>query len=211
MPSSLIYLAVMLVVILIWFVAMKRPVYEAVLLSFLLLLTITGNWGNVWTYIDKALSTSLLYSMVAFVAMSIILTKTKIIDSCIAVILSLIGRVTGGAGYTAVIASAFMGALSGSGPGNVMATGSLTIPAMKRSGFPAHLAANIESNASYMGNMIPPSSNIVAAMGAFTALYPASDMTTGQFWIVLWGIALWFVAQRLFMVRQVGSGHTKKR
>ena len=200
MPSSLIYLAVMLVVILIWFVAMKRPVYEAVLLSFLLLLTITGNWGNAWTYIDKALSTSLLYSMVAFVAMSIILTKTKIIDSCIAVILSLIGRVTGGAGYTAVIASAFMGALSGSGPGNVMATGTLTIPAMKRSGFPAHLAANIESNASYMGNMIPPSSNIVAAMGAFTALYPASDMTTGQFWIVLWGIALWFVAQRLFMV-----------
>ena len=200
MSSSLIYLAVMLVVILLWFVAMKRPVYEAVLLSFLLLLTITGNWGNVWAYIDKALSTSLLYSMVAFVAMSIILTKTKIIDSCIAVILSLIGRVTGGAGYTAVVASAFMGALSGSGPGNVMATGTLTIPAMKRSGFPAHLAANIESNASYMGNMIPPSSNIVAAMGAFTALYPASNMTTGQFWIVLWGIALWFIIQRLFMV-----------
>ncbi|MBQ3533510.1 MAG: TRAP transporter large permease subunit [Oscillospiraceae bacterium] len=200
MPSSLIYLAIMLVVIIIWFVALKRPVYEAVLLSFLLLLTITNTWGNVWTYIDKALSTSLLYSMVAFVSMSIILTKTKIIDSCIAVILSLIGRITGGAGYTAVIASSFMGALSGSGPGNVMATGSITIPAMKRSGFPAHLAANIESNASYMGNMIPPSSNIVAALGAFTALYPALNMTTGQFWIVLWGIAIWFIAQRLIMV-----------
>ena len=200
MPSSLIYLGVMLVVIIIWFVAMKRPVYEAVLISFLLLLTITGTWGNFWGYVDKALSTSLLYSMVAFVSMSIILTKTKIIDSCIAVILSLIGRITGGAGYTAVIASAFMGALSGSGPGNVMATGSLTIPAMKRSGFPAHLAANIESNSSYMGNMIPPSSNIVAAMGAYTALYPTLNLTTGQFWVVLWGIAIWFVAQRLFMV-----------
>ncbi|MBQ5865687.1 MAG: TRAP transporter large permease subunit [Oscillospiraceae bacterium] len=199
-PSSLFYLGVMLAVIVVWFVVMKRPVYEAVLLSFLLLLTITGTWGNVWTYVDKALSTSLLYSMVAFVAMSIILTKTKIIDSCIAVILSVIGRVSGGAGYTAVVASAFMGALSGSGPGNVMATGSITIPAMKRSGFPAHLAANIESNASYMGNMIPPSSNIVAAMGAFTALYPELNMTTGQFWIVLWGISLWFVFQRLFMV-----------
>ena len=199
-PSSLIYLGVMLAVIAVWFVAMKRPVYEAVLISFLLLLTITGTWGNVWVYIEDALSTSLLYSMVAFVAMSIILTKTQIIDSCIAVILSVIGRVTGGAGYTAVIASAFMGALSGSGPGNVMATGAITIPAMKRSGFPAHLAANIESNASYMGNMIPPSSNIVAAMGAFTALYPAANMTTGQFWIVLWGISLWFIAQRVFMV-----------
>lgn len=200
MPSSLIYLGIMLVVIIVWFAVFKRPVYEAVFLSFLLLLTITGTWGNVLTYIDDALSTSLLYSMVAFVAMSIILTKTKIIDSCIAVILSLIGRVTGGAGYTAVIASAFMGALSGSGPGNVMATGAITIPAMKKTGFPPELAANIESNASYMGNMIPPSSNIVAALGAFTAVYPALNLTQGQFWIILWGISIWFILQRLIMV-----------
>lgn len=163
--ESLLYLGIMLAVICVWFLAFKRPVYEAVLLAFIVLLTVTGTWNNVLIYINEGLSTSLLYSMVAFVAMSILLTKTKIVDSCIAVILSLIGRIKGGAGYTAVIASAFMGALSGSGPGNVMATGTLTIPAMKRSGFPPELAANIESNASYMGNMIPPSSNIVAALG----------------------------------------------
>lgn len=200
MPISLVYLGVMLAVIMVWFMLLKRPVYEAVLLSFLLLLTITGTWGNVWEYVNAGLSTSLLYSMVAFVSMSILLTKTKVIDSCIAVILSVVGRLSGGAGYTAVIASSFMGALSGSGPGNVMATGTITIPAMKRSGFPAELAANIESNSSYLGNMIPPSSNIVAALGAFTALHPELNMTTGQFWIVLWGIAIWFIAQRLIMV-----------
>ncbi len=200
MPSCLIYLGIMLAVILVWFLVVKRPVYEAVLLSFIVLLFVTGSWGNVWGYINDALSTSLLYSMVAFVSMSILLTKTKIIDSCIAVILSLVGRLTGGAGYAAVVASSFMGALSGSGPGNVMATGAITIPAMKKSGFPAELAANIESNASYMGNMIPPSSNIVAALGAFTALYPTLNITTGQFWIVLWGISIWFIVQRLSMV-----------
>ena len=200
MPSCLIYLGIMLAVILIWFLLIKRPVYEAILVSFIVLLTVTGNWANVFGYIEAALSTSLLYSMVAFVSMSIILTKTKIIDSCIAVILSLVGRITGGAGYAAVIASSFMGALSGSGPGNVMATGSITIPAMKRSGFPPELAANIESNSSYLGNMIPPSSNIVAAMGAFAALYPDSEISTGKFWIVLWGIALWFVLQRILTV-----------
>jgi TRAP-type C4-dicarboxylate transport system permease large subunit len=37
----------------------------------------------------------------------------------------------------------------------------------------------------------------VAALGAYTALYPASNMTTGQFWIVLWGISIWFVLQRI--------------
>ncbi len=202
--SSLLYLGIMLAVIIVWFVLVKRPVYEAVFLSFLLLLTITGNWGNAWKYIEAALSTSLLYTMVAFVAMSILLTKTKIIDSCIAIILSLIGRITGGAGYAAVVASAFMGALSGTGPGNVMATGAITIPAMKRSGFPAELAANIESNASYMGNMIPPSSNIVAAGGALAAYFANNQMgntvSDGQFWIICWGISLWFILQRVLMV-----------
>ena len=200
MPISLLYLGIMLVAIIIWFVAFKRPVYEAVFISFLLLLTISGTWSNVFDYVWDALSTSMLYSMIAFVAMSILLTKTKVIDSCIAFILSLIGRIRGGAGYTAVIASAFMGALSGSGPGNVMATGAITIPAMKNSGFPAELAANIESNASYMGNMIPPSTNIIAAMSAFAAVYPDSELSTGKFWMVLWGISLWFILQRVVMV-----------
>ena len=200
MPSSVLYLGVMLVVICVWFLLVQRPVYEAVLLSFLVLLAITGMWENAWLYLQDALSTSLLYSMVAFVAMSILLTKTKVIDSCIALILSVVGRISGGAGYAAVVASAFMGALSGSGPGNVMATGALTIPAMKKSGFPAELAANIESNSSYMGNMIPPSSNIMAAMGAFAVAYPMMEVSQGQFWMVLWGIAIWFILQRLLMV-----------
>ena len=197
MPSALIYLGIMLAVIVAWFALLKRPIYEAILISFIILLTATGKWANVWTYIDKSLSTSLLYSMTAFVAMSIIMTKTKIIDGCVAIILSILGRIPGGAGYVSIIASSFMGALSGSGPGNVMATGAITIPAMKKSGFPAELAANVESNASYMGNMIPPSSNIVAALGAFAALYPETNMTTGQFWIVLWGISIWFILQRI--------------
>lgn len=198
-PAGIWCLLLLLATILIWFVLLKRPVYEAVALGFVLLVAINNKWGSLWSYIDGALSTNLIYSMVAFVAMSILLTKTKIVDSCIAVILSLIGRVTGGAGYAAVVASAFMGALSGSGPGNVMATGSITVPAMKRSGFPPELAANIVSNASYMGNMIPPSSNIVAAMGAY-AVFAGTDISTGQFWIVLWSIAFYFIAQRLLMV-----------
>lgn len=203
MPLSLVYLGIMLAVICVWFLAIKRPVYEGVFVSFIVLVAVTNTWGNIWGYINAGLKTSLLYSMVAFVAMSIILTKTKIIDSCIAVILSVVGRISGGAGYAAVVASSFMGALSGSGPGNVMATGSITIPAMKRSGFPAELAANIESNSSYLGNMIPPSSNIVAAMGAYTAFCVATgteEASTGKFWMVLWAISLWFILQRILMV-----------
>ena len=190
----------MLAVICVWFLLFKRPIYEAVLASFIILVAVTNSWSSILSFLDEGLSTSLLYSMTAFVAMSIILTKTKIIDGCISIVLAIVGRVRGGAGYASVLASAFMGSLSGSGPGNVMATGTITIPAMKRSGFPAELAANVESTSSYLGNMIPPSSNIVAALGAFMALYPNSEITTGQFWVILWGISLWFVLQRLITV-----------
>ena len=48
--------------------------------------------------------------------------------------------------------------------------------------------------------MIPPSSNIVAAMGAFSALYPSVNLSTGQFWIILWGCSLWFILQRMVMI-----------
>lgn len=200
MPPVLIYLAIMLVIICLWFLLLKRPIYEGVILSFVALVAITGTWSNLWTYITEAMNTSLLYSMMAFVAMSQILSKTKIIDNCVMIILSLLGRIPGGAGYAAVVASGFMGALSGSGPGNVMSTGSITIPAMKRSGYPAEVAANIESASSYLGNMIPPSANIVAALGAYLAVYGDESMTSGSFWMVCWSVSLWFILSRLIMV-----------
>lgn len=200
MWSAIIYLGLMLGIILFWFMLVKRPVYEAIFVSFIALVTITGRWGNILSYIEDGTNSSLIFSMTVFVLMSVLMTKTKIIDGAVSIILVLLGRITGGAGYVSVIASAFMGALSGSGPGNVMATGAITIPAMKKSGFPAELAANIESTSSYLGNMIPPSSNIVAALGAYAALYPEAGLTSGKFWVVCWGCSIWFIIQRLVTV-----------
>ena len=203
MTTSIIYLIVMLLVISIWFIVFKRPVYEAVFISLILLILLTNSWSNVFVYIKAGLNTSLIFSMISFVSLSILLSKTKIIDSVINIVLVVFGKISGGAGYVSVIASSFMGTLSGSGPGNVMATGTITIPAMKKSGFPAELAANIEGNASYLGNCIPPSSNIVASLGAFTTYASTvgiENITLGRFWIVCWSCAFWFILQRLIMV-----------
>lgn len=200
MPTCFLYLGLMLGIVVIWFVLCRRPIYEALMIAFVALLAVTNSWTSAWGYIQKGLQTNLLYYMVAFVGMSYLLTGTGVIDGVISLILALFGRLRGGAGYVAVAASSFMGALSGSGSGNVMTTGSVTIPAMKRSGFPPELAATIESAASSMGNMIPPSANIVAALGAFAALYPAQELTLGRFWIACWGCSAWFILQRLVMV-----------
>lgn len=204
MPMSFVYLLVMLGVVCVWFMFLKRPIWESMGLAFLILVVITGTWNKMGAFIEKGLSTALLYSMVVFICMSAILTKTKIIDGAVSFILALLGRLPGGAGYASVIASSFVGALSGSGPGNVMSTGVITIRAMKESGYPAELAANVESNASYLGNMIPPSSNIVAALGALTAFWTSkgleSTLSIGAFWVVCWGCSLWFILARLITV-----------
>ena len=200
MPVSFLYLGLMLVIICLWFLLVKRPIYEGILISFFALVTITWTWTDLWMFFKEAISTSLLFSMIAFVAMTQVLSKTKIIDNCVLLILSILGRIPGGAGFASIAASSFMGALSGSGPGNVMTTGTITIPAMKKSGFPAELAANVESTASYLGNMIPPSANIVAAIGAYCAVYGDDAITTGSFWMVCWGISLWFILSRFIQL-----------
>ena len=204
-PVVLWYLIILLAVVLVWFLALKRPVYEAVLVAFLVLVTVSGTWGQFPAFVKEALSEKTLYSMTAFVAMSVILTKTKVMDGVIAIILALLGRIPGGTGYVSVLASSFMGAMSGSGPGNIMATGSMTIPAMKKSGFSPELAANIVSNSSYMGNMIPPSNNILVSHTEYIGLIGAGALVAPnigvtEFWMVMWGISAWFILHRLLMV-----------
>lgn len=69
---------------------------------------------------------------------------------------SLMGRSRGGAAKIGILGSSFFGMLSGSTVSNVLAIGSMTIPAMKRTGFAPHYAAAIESCASAGGPIMPP-------------------------------------------------------
>lgn len=196
MPVEFIYLLALLVTISIFFVVLKRPIYEGMLAGYIVMLAITGQWQNAFTYVYQASTNTLFYAIVAFMVVAQIFTGTRVIDACVDVVLSIFGRVKGGTGYVALLASSFMGALSGSAAGNVAATGVFTIPAMKRSGYPDYLASNICMASSTMGNMIPPAGIIVASFGILTTLYGEDAYTMSQFWLLMWGISLWFIAQR---------------
>lgn len=197
MSTPLLFLIIIFAFIFISFIVTKRPIYQIMAIAFVLMLALTNTWAYTFVFLRETFLTSLLYTIFAFLVLSEILDKTGVINDCINVILSVIGRLPGGAGYVAVVSSAFMGAISGSGPGNVASTGVITIPSMKRSGFPAHLAANVEASASTLGNMIPPSGVIVASFGCLTAYLGEEVMSIGQFWIILWSVSLWFILQRI--------------
>lgn len=196
MPKELIYLIIVFFISILGFTILKRPLYECMFAAFIVLIAVTGNWSHIFTFMWDAITESSLYVIIVFVISASLLSKTGIIDDCIAIILSIFGRLRGGAGYVAIIGSTYMGSLSGSGPGNVATTGVFTIPAMIHSGFPRHLAANVEAHSSTMGNMIPPAGMIATAFAILDKMYP-NTYTISQYWLLLWGIAIWFIIQRI--------------
>jgi TRAP transporter 4TM/12TM fusion protein len=70
--------------------------------------------------------------------------------------MAVMGRFRGGAAKIAVLGSFLFGSVSGSAVANVVATGIVTIPLMKRGGMPAHKAGAIEAVASTGGQLMPP-------------------------------------------------------
>ncbi|WP_428101662.1 TRAP transporter permease [Candidatus Rariloculus sp.] len=66
------------------------------------------------------------------------------------------GHKRGGPAKVAIVASSIFGTINGTAIGNIMSTGIVTIPLMKKSGFKAHFAAAIEAVASNGGQIAPP-------------------------------------------------------
>ena len=66
------------------------------------------------------------------------------------------GGSVGGPAKAAVVASALQGTVSGSSVANVVSTGSITIPLMKKTGYPPYFAGAVEATASTGGQIMPP-------------------------------------------------------
>ncbi|MGI9525406.1 MAG: TRAP transporter permease [Hyphomicrobiaceae bacterium] len=66
------------------------------------------------------------------------------------------GRLQGGAAKVSIVSSALFGSISGSASANVASTGAITLPAMRRLGYPRSLAGAVEAVASSGGQIMPP-------------------------------------------------------
>ncbi|HSA90051.1 MAG TPA: TRAP transporter fused permease subunit [Burkholderiales bacterium] len=80
--------------------------------------------------------------------------------------LALMGRRRGGPAKMAIVGSSLFGTISGSVVANVLTTGVVTIPMMKRAGFQPHVAAAVEATASTGGQLMPPVMGIAAFLMA---------------------------------------------
>ena len=104
--------------------------------------------------------------------------------------MSLTGHTAGGPGKVSCVSSALFGTISGSAVANVMVDGPITIPLMKRSGFPPHFAAGVEAVASTGGQIMPP------IMGA-AAFVMAEFIGVSYGQVIIWALipaVLYYVA-----------------
>lgn len=90
--------------------------------------------------------------------------------------LATMGRYRGGTAKSAIVASSLFGTLSGSTVANVMSTGIVTIPLMKRSGYSAAYAGGVEAVASNGGQIAPPVMGATAFVIAEFLQIPYSEV-----------------------------------
>lgn len=192
LPFLILFTAVIIV-----FAVLKRPMYEAMAVAFVALLAYTGTWSQMTEFMYSACKSSILFTISLFLIFSAILKHTGVIDDCIDIIMAAVGKIPGGAGLVSIVASSFMGAMSGSGPGNIAATGSVTIPLMKKAGYSSEFSAGVAMAGSCLGPVIPPSATILASFACLTALSGYSDMPFSTFWVAMYGVSAVLFVHRI--------------
>jgi TRAP transporter 4TM/12TM fusion protein len=114
--------------------------------------------------------------VIAFIFFGVLLTATGGSKFFTDAALLSMGRFRGGSMKIAVVASGLFGSISGSAVANVVATGVVTIPMIKRANYPAHKAAAIEAVASTGGQLMPPVMGAAAFLMAELLQVPYSDV-----------------------------------
>ncbi|MEP5516122.1 MAG: TRAP transporter permease, partial [Bauldia litoralis] len=101
--------------------------------------------------------------IILFVVFAAFLQTTRVGEYFVNLAFAAAGHRRGGPAKVAIFASGLMGMINGTSAGNVVATGSLTIPMMKRVGYKPQTAASVEAAASTGGQIMPP----IMGAGAF--------------------------------------------
>ncbi len=101
--------------------------------------------------------------IILFIIFAAFLQSSKVGDYFVNFAFAAAGRARGGPAKVSVLASGLMGMINGTSAGNVVSTGSLTIPLMKKVGYQPKSAAAIEAAASTGGQIMPP----IMGAGAF--------------------------------------------
>ena len=113
-------------------------------------------WFDLGLGMLGSIASIMILVVFVFIVFGQLLEGTGAGISLIRVAFHLTRRLRGGPAHAAIVSSGLFGTMSGNALANVVGTGVLTIPMMKRSGFPPHFAGAVEATASSAGQIMPP-------------------------------------------------------
>lgn len=199
MGTGIIALFLFIAVILVWFLLVKRPIGEAMLLAFLAIALLGGKdfINLLWEGIYFAITFDVLYAALAFVVMAYLFDLSGVLSGLINILNSLFGRIPGGAAFMDVIASGLMGLIAGSTTGNIAARGVFTIPWMKKTGFTDDLAVTISSGNAGMAVGFPPNASMFILLGLAPV---AAVVSEGELYLALLISGVYQILYRFLIV-----------
>lgn len=141
-------------------------------------------------------------TLVGFIVFGVVLASTGGSGFFMDFASSLMGRSRGGPAKVAIVSSGLFGMLSGSPTSNVLTTGTITIPTMKRCGYDPTYAGAVEACASTGGCLMPPVMGAAAFIMASFLNVPYAEVVTAAFLpAILFYLAL-MVQADLYAARQ---------
>ncbi|MDM7947193.1 MAG: TRAP transporter fused permease subunit [Oceanibaculum nanhaiense] len=120
-------------------------------------------------------------TLIGFIVFGVVLANTGGSSFFMNFASALMGRTRGGPAKVAIVSSGLFGMLSGSPTSNVLTTGTLTIPTMKRSGYDPAYAGAVEACASTGGCLMPPVMGAAAFIMASFLNVPYAEVVTAAF------------------------------
>ncbi|MCC6949657.1 MAG: TRAP transporter fused permease subunit [Bradyrhizobiaceae bacterium] len=121
-------------------------------------------------------------TLIGYLILAALLGPTGASNFFLKLAMAMMGTARGGPAKVAVLSSGFFGSLSGSIFANVVSTGAVTIPMMRRAGFPNHYAGALEACASTGGMLMPP------VMGAVAFIM--ADFTNTEYGVIVVAAAI---------------------
>lgn len=171
--------------------------------------------SNLWFSSANGLMGSIfgviLSTVLPFIVLGAVLEGCGAGGSMIRISFNLMRRFAGGPAYAAIMASGMFGTVSGSAVANVVGTGVVTIPMIRRRGFSENFAGGVESSASAGGQILPP---IMGAAALIMADYVGVSYLTVILAVLIPAItyyaslflAVYFEARRLGIAGGEGDG-----
>jgi tripartite ATP-independent transporter DctM subunit len=157
LTGALISIGLLLVLL-----ALGAPMIVALILTVALNFAFSGQWPLVLPQVMvSGMSTFTLIALPLFVLSGMVMNAGGISTRLFEFARALVGWMRGGLAQVDVLTSIFFGGMIGSSAADLAGSGSILIPAMKREGYPAEVAAAVSASSSGIGPLIPPSSPMI--------------------------------------------------